>query len=145
MKGKANSMQLGFSHEVNHTIPKGVEVKVAGAKQEIKISGIDKQLVGEIAAEIRRLSSAGALQGQGRPLRGRIGPPQGRQEEVGHGAHRHQIAVRTARAHASAARSRRGQRASASVGLPFVKNIYAQVIDDERGVTLAAASTLEKD
>ena len=36
------------------------------------------------------------------------------------------------------------QRPSAPVGLPFDKNIYAQVIDDVQGVTLASASTLDK-
>jgi large subunit ribosomal protein L18 len=42
-------------------------------------------------------------------------------------------------------RARRRQRPSAPVGVPFGKHIYAQVIDDAKGVTLASASSLEKD
>ena len=54
MKGQALSMQLGFSHDVEIPAPAGVTF--ATPKQtEIKISGIDKQLVGETAARIRRI------------------------------------------------------------------------------------------
>jgi large subunit ribosomal protein L6 len=49
-----------------HTIPAGVEVKVAGAKQEIVIvSGIDKQKVGQMAAEIRASRKPEPYQGKG--------------------------------------------------------------------------------
>jgi large subunit ribosomal protein L6 len=67
MKGKDQlQLQIGFSHEVNHTIPKGVEVKVAGAKQEIiQIFGIDKQLVGQVAADIRAYRPPEPYQGKG--------------------------------------------------------------------------------
>jgi len=55
MKGKDSlQLQVGFSHDVVHKVPAGVEVKVAGAKQElITVSGIDKQKVGQFAAEVR--------------------------------------------------------------------------------------------
>jgi large subunit ribosomal protein L6 len=55
MKGKdAIQLQVGFSHDVVHKVPAGVEVKVGGAKQElITVSGIDKQKVGQFAAELR--------------------------------------------------------------------------------------------
>ena len=67
MKGKdALQLQVGFSHEVVHQIPKGVEVKVAGAKQEIiTVSGIDKQLVGQVAADIRSYRPPEPYQGKG--------------------------------------------------------------------------------
>ena len=67
MQGKDQlQLQIGFSHEVNHTIPKGVEVKVAGAKQEIiQIFGIDKQLVGQVAADIRAYRPPEPYQGKG--------------------------------------------------------------------------------
>lgn len=67
MKGK-NQLQLtiGFSHEVVHDIPAGVEVKVAGAKQEIiTVAGIDKQLVGQVAADIRGYRPPEPYQGKG--------------------------------------------------------------------------------
>ena len=84
MKGKDQlQLSIGFSHDVVHTIPAGVEVKVGGAKQEIiTVSGIDKQLVGQVAADIRASRQARALPGQGRALPGRVHLPQGRQEEV---------------------------------------------------------------
>ena len=67
MKGKDQlQMQVGYSHEVLHKIPAGVEVKVAGAKQEIvTVSGIDKQLVGQVAAEIRAYRKPEPYQGKG--------------------------------------------------------------------------------
>jgi large subunit ribosomal protein L6 len=67
MKGKdVLNMQIGFSHEINHKIPAGVEVKVAGAKQEIiQVSGIDKQRVGQVAAEIRAYRKPEPYQGKG--------------------------------------------------------------------------------
>ena len=64
MKGNALSMQLGFSHDVDVAPPAGVTF--ATPKQtEIKISGIDKQIVGEIASQIRRLRPPEPYKGKG--------------------------------------------------------------------------------
>ena len=64
MKGQALSMQLGFSHDVDIAPPAGVTF--ATPKQtEIKISGIDKQAVGEIAARIRRIRPPEPYKGKG--------------------------------------------------------------------------------
>jgi len=64
MKGQALSMQLGFSHDVDIKPPVGVTF--ATPKQtEIKISGIDKQLVGETAARIRRIRPPEPYKGKG--------------------------------------------------------------------------------
>jgi large subunit ribosomal protein L6 len=67
MKGKDQlQLNIGFSHEVVHKIPAGVEVKVAGAKQEIiTVSGIDAQLVGQVAANIRASRPPEPYQGKG--------------------------------------------------------------------------------
>ena len=54
MKGQALSLQLGFSHEVDIDPPAGVTFAVP-KQTEIKISGADKQAVGQIAAVIRKL------------------------------------------------------------------------------------------
>ncbi len=72
MKGKDQlQLNIGFSHEVTHKIPPGVEVKVGGAKQEIvTVSGIDKQLVGQVAAEIRSYRPPEPYQGKGIRYRG---------------------------------------------------------------------------
>src|SRR5262245_66006177 len=59
-------LQVGYSHDVVHPIPKGIEVKVAGAKQDqITVSGIDKQLVGQVAAELRAYRKPEPYQGKG--------------------------------------------------------------------------------
>ena len=64
MKGTALSMQLGFSHDVDVPPPAGITF--ATPKQtEIKISGIDKQAVGEIASKIRRLRPPEPYKGKG--------------------------------------------------------------------------------
>ncbi|HRK18810.1 MAG TPA: 50S ribosomal protein L6 [Hyphomicrobiaceae bacterium] len=67
MKGKDQlQLQVGFSHDVLHKIPSGVEVKVSGAKQEIiTVTGIDKQLVGQVAADIRGYRPPEPYQGKG--------------------------------------------------------------------------------
>jgi large subunit ribosomal protein L6 len=66
LKGKELTLQLGFSHEINFKIPAGIEIKLAGAKQEqILISGIDKQKVGQVAAEIRGYRPPEPYQGKG--------------------------------------------------------------------------------
>jgi large subunit ribosomal protein L6 len=54
MKGNALELQLGFSHPVVIDPPAGIKFD-APKQTEIKISGIDKQLVGEMAAKIRKI------------------------------------------------------------------------------------------
>jgi large subunit ribosomal protein L6 len=64
MKGQALSMQLGFSHDVDVKPPAGITFAVP-KQTEIKISGIDKQLVGETAARIRRIRPPEPYKGKG--------------------------------------------------------------------------------
>ena len=67
MKGKDQlTMSIGFSHDVVHKIPAGVEVKVGGAKSDVvTVTGIDRQLVGQIAADIRASRKPEPYQGKG--------------------------------------------------------------------------------
>jgi len=51
-QGDKLNLTLGFSHPVVHQMPKGVKV-VTPTQTEIVISGVDKQLVGQVAAEVR--------------------------------------------------------------------------------------------
>jgi large subunit ribosomal protein L6 len=51
-QGDKLNLSLGFSHPVVHQMPKGVKVATP-TQTEIVISGIDKQLVGQVAAEVR--------------------------------------------------------------------------------------------
>jgi large subunit ribosomal protein L6 len=64
MKGQALSMQLGFSHEVDFPAPPGVTFQVP-RPVEIKIIGIDKQVVGETAARIRKIRPPEPYKGKG--------------------------------------------------------------------------------
>ena len=64
MKGQALSLQLGFSHDVDVPPPPGITF-VVPKQTEIKISGIDKQAVGEITARIRRIRPPEPYKGKG--------------------------------------------------------------------------------
>ncbi len=54
LKGNSLSLQLGFSHDTSYKIPEGVKLTVEKSTI-IKINGIDKELVGKVASEIRQL------------------------------------------------------------------------------------------
>ena len=64
MKGQALSMQLGFSHDVDIPPPAGVTFAVP-KQTEIRIAGIDKQVVGQLAAQIRRIRPPEPYKGKG--------------------------------------------------------------------------------
>ena len=64
MKGTAVSLQLGFSHDVDIAAPEGITFAVP-KQTEIKISGNDKQAVGQIAAVIRKLRPPEPYKGKG--------------------------------------------------------------------------------
>jgi len=64
LKGQALSMQLGFSHDVDIPPPAGISFAVP-KQTEVRISGIDKQLVGEVAARIRRIRPPEPYKGKG--------------------------------------------------------------------------------
>lgn len=64
MKGRALSLQLGFSHDVDIVPPEGITFAV-GKPTEVKISGIDKQVVGEMAARIRKVRPPEPYKGKG--------------------------------------------------------------------------------
>jgi len=63
-QGDKLNMSLGFSHPVVHQMPKGVKVATP-SQTEIVISGIDRQLVGQIAAEIRDCRPPEPYKGKG--------------------------------------------------------------------------------
>ena len=64
MKGAALSMQLGFSHEVDIPAPDGIKFATP-RPVEVRISGIDKQAVGEMAARIRKIRPPERYMGKG--------------------------------------------------------------------------------
>ncbi len=64
VKGKVLSLNLGYSHEINHPIPEGLKITVT-ENTKIKVEGIDKQLVGQFAAEVRSFYPPEPYKGKG--------------------------------------------------------------------------------
>jgi large subunit ribosomal protein L6 len=64
VQGNNLNLALGFSHPVLHPIPEGIKVTVA-ENTKISISGIDKHLVGQVAADIRRYYPPEPYKGKG--------------------------------------------------------------------------------
>jgi large subunit ribosomal protein L6 len=65
VKGKEVVFQLGYSHPVRFPIPKGIDINVDGKTGHIVVTGIDKQQVGQTAAEIRSLREPDPYKGKG--------------------------------------------------------------------------------
>jgi large subunit ribosomal protein L6 len=68
-QGKNLKLQLGYSHDVDFAIPEGIEIKTPD-NTTIEITGIDKQQVGQVAAEIRRWRKPEPYKGKGIKYRG---------------------------------------------------------------------------
>ena len=68
-QGKNLKLQLGYSHDVDFAVPEGIEIKTPD-NTTIEISGIDKQQVGQVAAEIRRWRKPEPYKGKGIKYRG---------------------------------------------------------------------------
>jgi large subunit ribosomal protein L6 len=64
VQGQALQLQLGYSHDVQYPIPQGIQVQCP-KPTEIVITGIDKQQVGQVAAEIRRFRPPEPYKGKG--------------------------------------------------------------------------------
>src|SRR5215475_9160122 len=68
-QGRKLKLQLGYSHDVDVDVPEGIEVKTPDTTT-VEISGIDKQKVGQVAAEIRRWRKPEPYKGKGIKYRG---------------------------------------------------------------------------
>ena len=68
-QGKTLKLKLGFSHDVDFAVPEGIEIKTPD-NTTVEISGIDKQKVGQVAAEIRRWRKPEPYKGKGIKYRG---------------------------------------------------------------------------
>lgn len=68
-QGRTLKLQLGYSHDVDLAVPEGLEVKTPD-QTTIEVSGIDKQAVGQFAAEIRRWRKPEPYKGKGIAYRG---------------------------------------------------------------------------
>ncbi|MBL3528151.1 MAG: 50S ribosomal protein L6 [gamma proteobacterium endosymbiont of Lamellibrachia anaximandri] len=63
-KGKVLNLSLGFSHPVEYPVPEGIEIATP-SQTEIVVSGTDKQLVGQVAAEVRAYRPPEPYKGKG--------------------------------------------------------------------------------
>jgi len=126
VKGSALDLSLGKSHPILHPIPSGLTVTVT-ENTKVKVEGIDKQEVGQFAAEVRAYYKPEPYKGKGvryvgeyrKKVRQRI--HRRIRKKVSGTADRPRLAVSYSNQH-----------------------VYAQVIDDVTGNTLCAASSLDK-
>ena len=63
-QGKKLNLTLGFSHPIDYEIPDGIEVETP-SQTEVLVKGIDKQLVGQVSAEIRAFRPPEPYKGKG--------------------------------------------------------------------------------
>jgi large subunit ribosomal protein L6 len=68
-QGKTLKLQLGYSHDVNYEIPEGIAIATPD-QTTVNITGMDKQQVGQVAAEIRRWRKPEPYKGKGIKYRG---------------------------------------------------------------------------
>ena len=68
-QGRNLKLQLGYSHDVDLAVPEGLEVKTPD-QTTVEVSGIDKQAVGQFAAEVRRWRKPEPYKGKGIAYRG---------------------------------------------------------------------------
>jgi len=69
LKGDLLNLQLGFSHDTQYAIPKGIKLTIE-KQTVVKITGIDKDLVGKVASEIKMLKPVEPYKGKGIKERG---------------------------------------------------------------------------
>jgi large subunit ribosomal protein L6 len=69
LKESILNLQIGFSHDASYTVPKGIKITVEKSTI-IKISGIDKELVGKVSSEIKMLKPVEPYKGTGIKERG---------------------------------------------------------------------------
>jgi large subunit ribosomal protein L6 len=65
LEGKTLNLQLGFSHDVKYPLPEGVSVKIGEKQAALSITGADRRLVGQVAAEIRSFRKPEPYKGKG--------------------------------------------------------------------------------
>lgn len=63
-KGNVLNLDLGYSHPINHELPEGITAKTP-SQTEVEITGVDKQVVGQVAAQIRAYRAPEPYKGKG--------------------------------------------------------------------------------
>jgi large subunit ribosomal protein L6 len=72
VRGSEIHFALGYSHPVVFPIPEGIDVEIDAKANRVRIKGADKQVVGQVAAEIRRLRKPDPYKGKGIKYTGEI-------------------------------------------------------------------------
>jgi large subunit ribosomal protein L6 len=72
LAGSALKLALGFSHPVDYPLPDGISAQVEERNTVIVLSGIDKQKIGQVAAELRALRPPDPYKGKGVRYRGEV-------------------------------------------------------------------------
>jgi large subunit ribosomal protein L6 len=65
LQGRTLGFEIGFDHVVHYKVPEDVEVKVSERPMKIMLAGIDRQRVGQVAAEIRAIKKPEPYHGKG--------------------------------------------------------------------------------
>ena len=64
LKGKVLNLKLGYSHDINYDVPEGITIALDGTTK-LKVLGIDKQAVGQVAASIKSFYPVEPYKGKG--------------------------------------------------------------------------------
>ena len=145
--GNDLNFSLGYSHPVVYKAPAGISFAVEGTNK-VHVDGIDKQQVGQVAAEIRDLRPPEPYKGkgvryEGEVVRKKLGKAgQGRQEVM---AARVSRTAQRLKRHGRVRRKVIGTEARPRLQIfRSLHHTYAFVVDDSKGHTLVAASTRER-
>ncbi len=141
LKGKDLELALGYSHPVPIKAPDGIEFEVPQPTR-IVVKGNSKQHGRRDRREHPQEAPAGALQGQGHPLRGRVRGPEGRQARMTVVTKNKARLKRRRRVRAKVVGTAERPRISV---FRSNRGIQAQLVDDLAGHTLAAVSWTESD
>ena len=71
-RGTQLTFSLGYSHTITLTVPDGIVAEVDKNQTKVKIKGVDKQLVGQVAANITRLRKPDSYKGKGVRYKGQV-------------------------------------------------------------------------
>jgi large subunit ribosomal protein L6 len=143
--GKVVIFSLGYSHPIEFLMPKGIDIKV-DAQTKLTVTGIDRQLVGQTAANIRSLRPPEPYKNKGIRYAGeQLRKKEGKTGAIHAMYNQPSIHERRLQIHKRIRRSVKGsaQRPRLAVHRSL-KHIYGQIIDDATGRTLVSASTAEK-
>ena len=140
MKGNNIQLSLGFSHDVNYETPDGIKIETP-SQTEIIISGIDKQKVGQVAADIRAFRPPEPYKGKGVKYEDEyIFRKEGKKNNNMTKLNRDKRRQNRVR---KDLKTKSGDKCRLTV-FRSSKHIYAQIIDDVSGRTIVSASSFSK-